>query len=273
MRYYSLGDGQRRRLIAKTDGRSYDLTSSNPSVRTFGDLARTAAIAGTPVDELTDRFVTDGTEVDEVTLAIERRAPVVPSEVWTATGRQYDSQHVQADGSSPRRFRYKASARHTVGPNENVGVRSDLQWSFPQPELGVVLYGDRSVGYVLALNVTGGFDADEPYHPQGNVFDRSCAVGPCIVTRDSIAELGTVSMTITRNGAAQYERSRSVEDLLDETDQVADELGRYDVPADVTLLLTGALLPPDRSLSLQAEDVVSVDVAGIGTLETSVDEL
>lgn len=272
MRYYRLGDGQRSRLVVETDGRSYDLTSANPRLGGFGDLARAAVVAGTPIDEVTDQFVDDAAEIDEVTLALESRAPIAPDEVWTAATPRYDDRR-SSGGAGPRRFRYKATARRTAGPNEDIGVRPDLQWSFPEPELGVVLHGEHAVGYVVALDVAGGFETGAAYHPQANVYERCCAIGPCVATRESLGDSAGVSMTIARDDTRLYEQSASPDDLLGTSDRMADEFGRYDAAADVTLLLTGSLLPPDRSLSLRAGDLVTVGIDGVGTLETSVADL
>ena len=77
-------------------------------------------------------------------------APLVPPETWAAgvtyepsRDARVDESRVEArdvyslvyDAERPELFMKDAAGRRTVGPGATVGVRSDAQWTVPEPEL------------------------------------------------------------------------------------------------------------------------------------------
>ncbi len=91
------------------------------------------------------------------------------------------------------------------GSAEAIGIRSDSQFTAPEPELAVVLGPGHSIfGFTLANDVSA-WDIEREnalYLPQSKVYDRCCALGPVIVTVDEIADPYRLQMTctITRDG-------------------------------------------------------------------------
>src|SRR5947209_2899985 len=80
----------------------------------------------------------------------------------------------------------------------------------PEPELAVVIGpGNTIFGYTLANDVSA-WDIEREnalYLTQSKVYDRCCALGPVILTADSVPDPYCFEMTctLTRNGKVFYE--------------------------------------------------------------------
>ena len=124
--------------------------------------------------------------------------PFEPPEVWAAgvtyktsemeRQRESDTPDVYAKvftADRPEVF-LKATPDRCVGPFEDVGIRSDSEWSVPEPELAFVLYRGEIVGYTIGNDMSSrSIEGENPlYLPQAKVFDRCCSIGPCFVTAE-----------------------------------------------------------------------------------------
>ena len=123
-------------------------------------------------------------------------APVDDQEVWAAGVTYRRSRDARKDESSvadvydlvyeaerPELF-FKAQGWRVVGPDDAIGVRTDSAWDVPEPELGLVIAADGSIaGWVIGNDVSSRtIEGENPlYLPQAKVYDRSCALGPCLV--------------------------------------------------------------------------------------------
>ena len=83
MRYYQLHDPHQR-LIVRDGDTTADLTDAAPDLRSFADLARTAAVVGCGVDDITEPLLDRATPVDFDLLHTGAALPVVADEVWAA---------------------------------------------------------------------------------------------------------------------------------------------------------------------------------------------
>ena len=86
---------------------------------------------------------------------------------------------------------FKGTARHCVGPTDAIGIRCDSHFTAPEPELALVLGAEaaRSSASRLANDVSA-WDIEREnalYLTQSKVYERCCALGPVIVTTDSLA--------------------------------------------------------------------------------------
>jgi 2-dehydro-3-deoxy-D-arabinonate dehydratase len=303
MRYYRVADGAGTRLVAAADGEAYDLTAARPRLDRFVALARAADLAGETVDDVAAGLTEEATPVDPDALAsasgtgtgtrtggegagdgadaLDLALPVVPEEVWAAGVTYEISERAREaesgmpdiyldvyDAERPELF-FKATASRTVAPGGAVGVRADSDWDVPEPELGVVLHEGTVVGYTVGNDVSSrSIEGANPlYLPQAKVYDRSCAIGPCVASPETVGDPHdlAVSMTIRRDGETLYDESTSTAEMVRSCDELVDYLGRHNDLPETVVLLTGTTLVPEE-FTLRPGDDVEIAVENVGTL-------
>ncbi|GGM63386.1 2-dehydro-3-deoxy-D-arabinonate dehydratase [Halarchaeum rubridurum] len=286
MRYQQRDRGTESHLVAETDGTYYDLTAAKPELEAFRDLARAASVADVPIDDLAGDVIDDAPTLDGNSAPDERGLPAVPEEVWAA-GVTYEisEQARQAESDTPDMYVdvydaerpevfLKATPSRTVGPGEDVGVRADSHWNVPEPELGVVLYRGDVIGYTVGNDVSSrDIEGENPlYLPQAKVYDRCCAIGPCIVSTGDIPDPHdlTMSMSITRDGEEVYADETTTAEMVRTCEELAEYYTRHNAVPELAVLLTGTSIVPDDDFDLAEGDVVSITVEGIGTLTNGV---
>lgn len=284
MRYYHVDD----RLVAVDQGTAVDLTSARPELGSFQNLARIAAGSGHTIDEVAGRHLDTGDVIDPDRLA-DASVPCRPAEVWAAGVTYFISQQAREgesdtpemylnvyDADRPEIF-FKATPSRTVGPGEAVGIRADSDWDVPEPELGVVLYRGEAIGYTIGNDMSSrDIEGENPlYLPQAKVYDRCCALGPCIASGPSVGDPHDLemSMTIKRDGRAVYEEGTSTAEMVRTCEDLAAALARHNPLPDLTVLLTGTSLVPPDEFTLQPEDRVEIEIEAIGTLQNPVMEV
>ena len=128
-------------------------------------------------------------------------------------------------------------------------------------------------GYVVGNDVSSRtIEGENPlYLPQAKVYDRSCALGPGIVPVWAAPELPLpITLEVRRGEDVVFTGSTSTAALTRSFDELAGWLlAALDFPVGV-VLLTGTGIVPDESFSLSAGDLVTIDIAGIGTLTNPV---
>ena len=155
-----------------------------------------------------------------------------------------------------------------------MGVRADSPWNAPEPELGLVLNAAGEVfGYVPGNDVSSrSIEGENPlYLPQAKVYERSCSLGPGIVPVWAAPELPfPIAMRVRRGDAIAFEGATSTASLTRGFEDLSAWLmAALDFPVGA-ILLTGTGIVPDESFSLQAGDLVTVDIEGIGALTNPV---
>lgn len=164
------------------------------------------------------------------------------------------------------------------GPGEEVCVRSDSNWSVPEPELTVVFDEEASVvGYTIGNDVSSrDIEGENPlYLPQAKVYRGSSAIGPFIVTPDEIRNphaLG-ISMKIIRGGKPTFEGTVSTSQMKRSVPELAEYLKRDNTLRRFTLLMTGTSIVPPDDFTLREGDVVEIEIEGIGLLRNRVTQL
>lgn len=286
MRYYQLEVAGERRLTVESEGTAYDLTSADSALRSFGELARTAELTGLRVDEVAADLVEDADTMVDKTIDRSATVPVDASEVWAAGVTYGISEQAREEESSkpdiyldvydaerPEIF-FKATPSRTVGPGEAVGIRGDSEWDTPEPELGVVLLDGAVVGYTIGNDVSSrSIEGQNPlYLPQAKVYDRSCAIGPCVVSSESIADphdLG-MEMSIYRDGDSVYEGGTNTSEMVRTCEELVSYFTRHNAVPELAVVLTGTSLVPESPFDLQVDDRVEIEIEEIGTLVNSV---
>jgi 2-dehydro-3-deoxy-D-arabinonate dehydratase len=172
-------------------------------------------------------------------------------------------------GPRPETF-FKATASRCVGPGEEIGIRGDSALTAPEPELAYVVGGDNAiVAYTLGNDVSAwDLERDNPlYLPQSKIYERCCALGPCLVTADEFDAMDVeITMTITRGGDVVFEGSASTSQLRRPIEYLHEYLTRYNPlpPGSVALTGTGVMTPP--GFALREGDEVAIEAAPIGRL-------
>ncbi len=209
------------------------------------------------------------------------------SEVWAAGVTYKRSEEARREESAtpdiyarvytaprPELF-FKASARRVAGPDAPIVVRADSTWDVPEPELTLVINAHAEiVGYTVGNDVSSrSIEGENPlYLPQAKVYAGSCALGPAIVPAWEIADPYAlrIQMTIERGGLPCWEGQTTTGELRRRLAELVAYLFREDdFPAGV-LLCTGTGVVPAPPFSLQAGDVVSINITGLGTLRNPV---
>lgn len=283
MRYYSTAGAQR--LLAGDGDRLHDLTAADPDFATFTDLARAARDDGRDVDDAAADLLPTAPVVSEDEVG-DHAVPVLAEEVWAA-GVTYriSEQAREAESSMPEIYLrvydaerpeifFKATPSRTVGPGDAIGIRGDSDWDVPEPELGVVLHRGETVGFTVGNDVSSrDIEGENPlYLPQSKVYDRCCALGPCVASPETVGDPHDLrmSMRIQREGDSVFEGSTSTSEMVRTCEELVSYLTRHNTLPETSVLLTGTSLVPDDEFTLRENDVVAIEIENIGTLENSV---
>ena len=278
------------RLIAETEpGKLFDLTHDSP-IRNFTDLVRWSRLMGRSLDELVENLLQKGDrQVTSESLSrqgLRLVRPLVPPEVWAA-GVTYrksrDERERESETPDPYAKVYraerpeiflKATPARCVGPGEAVGVRGDSGWDVPEAELAFILHDGRITGYTAGNDVSSrAIEGANPlYLPQAKIYRRCCSIGPCIVSAESIPDPHNLAVTcqIFRDGDRVFAGETSTSQMVRNCEELAGFLTRHNPVPDGTVVLTGTGIVPHQEFSLQAGDLVRIEIERIGVLENPV---
>jgi len=293
MRYYRIErdgtGGDATALVAATDGTAYDLTATDPAPESFLDLARAASLTDRSVDDVARGLLDEAPTVDTDVVAERAVRPFDPDEVWAAGVTYAISQesredegglaesYIDAYESDRPEVYFKATPSRTVGPGDDVGIRGDSEWDVPEPEMTIVLYDGDIVGYTVGNDVCSRSIERENllYLPQSKIYAKSCAIGPCIATDETVGDPLDLEMRmrIRRDGEAVFEGSTSTAEMVRTCEELVDYTARYNEVPEATALLTGTSIIPPDDVSLADGDTVEIDIESIGTLENTVEQL
>ena len=212
-------------------------------------------------------------------------APIGSQEVWAAGVTYHRSRDARMEESSlagggnfydrvyqaerPELF-FKATPHRVVGPYGKVGLRRDANWSVPEPELALLLSPSAKIlGYTIGNDMSArDIEGENPlYLPQAKVYNRSCALGPCIlVTPEPLAHSTEIHLEIARQGTTAFRGSTSLRELKRQPRTLVDYLYRENSFPQGCFLLTGTGIVPPDSFTLGAGDEIRITIEGIGTL-------
>ena len=217
------------------------------------------------------------------------RTPISSQEVWAAGVTYYPSRDARMEESKsagggdfydrvysaerPELF-FKATANRVVGHGEKVAIRSDAKWSVPEPELVLLISpAGKILGYTIGNDMSSrDIEGENPlYLPQAKVYNRSCALGPCIlVSAEPIPRSTEIRMEIMRGSSAAFAGSVNLSALKREFSTLVDFLYRDNAFPNGCFLFTGTGIVPPDSFTLQQGDEIRISIEGIGTLINSV---
>ncbi|MGP8252473.1 MAG: fumarylacetoacetate hydrolase family protein [Terracidiphilus sp.] len=230
-----------------------------------------------------------GTNIAGSTLPGRILAPIGSQEVWAAGVTYYRSRSARMAESKdagggdfydrvysaerPELF-FKATPNRVAAPGTPVRIRSDAKWSVPEPELTLVINPrGQIVGYTVGNDMSSrDIEGENPlYLPQAKVYDRSCALGPCVLVTDRmLPDATTIRLSIERAGKAMFTGETTLAALKRSPQALVEYLFRENHFQAGAYLMTGTGIVPPDSFTLESGDKVSITIDEIGTLENEV---
>jgi 2-dehydro-3-deoxy-D-arabinonate dehydratase len=222
--------------------------------------------------------------LDEILLA-----PIGSQEVWAAGVTYHRSRDARMEESEsagggdfydrvyraerPELF-FKATPHRVVGPGGQVAIRDDAKWSVPEPELALLISpGGHILGYTAANDMSSrDIEGENPlYLPQAKVYDRSCALGPCLlISSEPLPQSTEIHLDILRRGNSAFTGRIALTELKRDPRTLVDYLFRNNSFPHGCFLLTGTGIVPPDAFSLAIGDEIRISIDHIGTLVNSV---
>lgn len=213
------------------------------------------------------------------------RAPIESQEIWAAGVTYYRSRTARMEESKtagggsfydkvyeadrPELF-FKATPHRVADPGSAVRIRSDSQWNVPEPELTLAIDHRGAIfGYTLGNDMSSrDIEGENPlYLPQAKVYDRSAAIGPCLVVTDRLPDPSAViSIEIRRLGTVAFSGSTTLGQIKRPLPSLAEWLFRDNAFPHGCYLMTGTGIVPPDSFTLAAGDEIRVSLTEVGTL-------
>jgi 2-dehydro-3-deoxy-D-arabinonate dehydratase len=211
--------------------------------------------------------------------------PIGSQEVWAAGVTYYRSRDARMEESKgagggdfydrvyqatrPELF-FKATPHRVVGPDAKVAIRDDAAWSVPEPELTLfVTPGGKIAGYTIGNDMSSrDIEGENPlYLPQAKVYDRSCALGPCLLIKDEPLSAATeIVLEIRRGGVSAFSGATTLKEMKRRPEELAEYLYRNNSFPYGCFLLTGTGIVPPDSFTLSPGDEIRITIPPIGTL-------
>ncbi|MBC7331051.1 MAG: fumarylacetoacetate hydrolase family protein [Synergistetes bacterium] len=209
--------------------------------------------------------------------------PIEPPEIWGAgvTYKRSEEEREKETGikgiynmvyraKRPEIF-FKATNHRCVGPDEEVGIRGDSNWTVPEPELAFLIGFDKEiVGFTIGNDISArDIEGANPlYLPQAKIFEACCAIGPSIVTVDEVGiePKLKIECRIYRNEELIFHGETSTENMKRSINEIKEYLCRYNPIPPGTLCLTGTGIVPPEDFALMEGDLIEITIENIGTL-------
>jgi 2-dehydro-3-deoxy-D-arabinonate dehydratase len=170
---------------------------------------------------------------------------------------------------------FKSTPQRVVGPNGTVAIRDDATWSVPEPELALLISpGGKIIGYTIGNDMSSrDIEGENPlYLPQAKVYDRSCAIGPCVLVCDGPLPSSTeIQLEILRAGKIEFSGATSLKELKRDPLQLVEYLYRNNSFPHGCFLFTGTGIVPPDAFTLHIKDEIRITIPPIGTLTNFVE--
>ena len=216
-------------------------------------------------------------------------APIGNQEVWAAgvtylRSRDARMEESKSSGAAdvyqkvyeadrPELF-FKALSHRVSGPGDDVYIRQDSSWNVPEPELTLFINSDGNIqGYTVGNDMSSrSIEGENPlYLPQAKIYERSCALGPCLfVPEKPISTETQISISIKRNLKEVFANSIQLNRMKRNLPELAVWLYKASKFQYGCFLMTGTGIVPPNDFTLQMDDEVSISIEGIGTLRNTV---
>jgi 2-dehydro-3-deoxy-D-arabinonate dehydratase len=215
----------------------------------------------------------------------ELLAPLQSQEIWAAGVTYFRSRTARMEESKiagggsfydrvyeadrPELF-FKATPHRVAAPGGRVRIRSDSRWNVPEPELTLAINSSGKIfGFTVGNDMSSrDIEGENPlYLPQAKVYDRSAAIGPCLVISETLPGGDTaIAIEIRRAGATVFKGETTVGQIKRPLASLADWLFRDNTFPQGCLLMTGTGIVPPDAFTLQRDDEIRITIQPVGTL-------
>jgi 2-dehydro-3-deoxy-D-arabinonate dehydratase len=212
--------------------------------------------------------------------------PLLPKEVWAAGVTYSDSMRErQAESETPDVYAkvynaerpeifFKATQDRIQGPFDEVGIRTDSGWDVPEAELALVIISGQITGFTIGNDMSSRLiEGENPlYLPQAKMYEKSCSIGPCIVSSKNINDPQNldVYLQIIRSEKQVFEGKCSTSQMKRTCEEIVDWLQRHNQVPDGTIVLTGTGIIPPQDFTLKENDLIKIQIETIGELVNKV---
>lgn len=216
-------------------------------------------------------------------------APIESQEVWAAGVTYHRSRDARMEESEsagggdfydrvynaerPELF-FKATPHRVVGPGGKVAIRSDAKWSVPEPELALVVNPrGKILGYSIGNDMSSrDIEGENPlYLPQAKVYDRCCALGPCVLASSApLPRTTAIRLEILRSGQNAFSGNTTLHELKRDPQSLVEYLYHDNSFPKGCILLTGTGIVPPDTFTLAHGDEIRITIDRIGTLVNTV---
>ena len=282
MKFFALLENGKRVEYAEDKGKVYRLKNRSIDLLIFGPIPEDFH------DEVAIdvKSIISGKETEH-----KLELPILPPEIWGTGISYYVSRNRYSEddvakirdktiyekvyeSDRPEIF-FKGTPSRCSPPLGNVAIRSDSEWTLPEPELAVCIDSKgRILGYTVFDDVSArDIESENPlYLPESKIYDGCASFGPVIVTVDEISDpyLLNINMKIIRDGKVFFEGNTNSKNIRTKIDKQIMYLMRDNSIPDGTILTTGTSIIPNRDQGLKHGDRVEISIEGIGTLSTGV---
>ena len=274
------------------NGKVFPVIDEKKGIRSVLDLVLHASAARKELPQVVDELVSQealASNWDALNRAPDSKGaylavPIHPPEVWacgvtykkSAEFRDEDTQiskgiYDQVYSAKRPELFFKGRAGHCTGSNDFIGLRSDSRFTAVEPELAVLIDGNKRVlGYMAANDVSAwDIERENPlYLPQSKIFLGCCALGPVIVTADEVTDPYRLKVrcTIRRGTGILFSGETTVGMMKRRIEELIDFLFLANTVPGGTVLLTGTGIIQTEEAALQEGDVVEITIPEIGTL-------
>lgn len=224
---------------------------------------------------------------DQEVMNLKKIAPIGSQEVWASgvtylrsrDARMEESENAKTaydrvyDAERPELF-FKSAPYRVAGPGEEVYIRTDSTWNVPEPELTLFINNKKEIaGYTIGNDMSSRSIEGENtlYLPQAKTYERSAALGPCILITESPISLETgIDLKIYRENKCVFHGQTKLNTMKRKLEDLKDYLMRALKFEHGCFLMTGTGIVPDSSFTLEAGDECHISIEGIGTLQNVV---
>ncbi|MDZ4710570.1 MAG: fumarylacetoacetate hydrolase family protein [Saprospiraceae bacterium] len=220
---------------------------------------------------------------DILKLNQELIAPIGSQEVWAAGVTYLRSRDARMEESEVAKSAYdlvyeaerpeiffKSTASRVAGPGQHVNIRKDSTWNVPEPEMTVCINCQgRIIGYTIGNDMSSRSIEGENtlYLPQAKTYERSAALGPCLLIQDAPLDPETrIELKIFREAACVFQGKTPWSSMIRKLEDLKGYLLRGLQFEQGCFLMTGTGIVPPSTFTLEEGDAVEISISGIGTL-------
>jgi 2-dehydro-3-deoxy-D-arabinonate dehydratase len=179
------------------------------------------------------------------------------------------------EAERPELFLKDADMRRTVGPGGPIRLRSDAEWTVPEPELGIVIGEGGALAAVTVGNDVSSRDiegANPLYIPQAKIWAGACAIGPALAVPDDWEAPFTIRLRIAdADGHELFAGETSTAQMRRSLAELAGWLLRDNPVPPGSVLLTGTGLVPPDDYTLRPGHTVAIEIPQVGELVNTVE--